>query len=204
MRTGNRKSAPKVKAGRVQKKNNQSPTGCYFIADMPWLMIDRKRPGKGCRHLLNSEQITRFLQLVPNWKELEGHLRAIVLDTKDAEEEMFGWHSSSGVIGICAWPRDFWIETSVKGYEDERLWLEMLDVPCEINRKIDTVTCQFTENTARGHQLLGTLLHEIGHHVDRITTRSKLDACRGEPFAIKYARETAQAIFPKYLREFEI
>lgn len=201
MRNINRRSAPKVKNGRVQKKNNQTETGDYYNAEMPWLVIDRKRPGRGYKHLLSASDIKSFLQLVPQWEDFEGWLEAIVLEP--GNEDRFGAHTP-GVILISAWPRDLWVVMSVQGLKDEKPLLDLLGVPYVINNKQNWVQCQFTATTARAHQLLGTLLHEIGHHVDHITTRAKIDSCRGEPYAKEYAWKTAQIIFDDYCRVFEL
>jgi hypothetical protein len=45
MRSFNRRSAPGVKAGRVQKKNNWDWTPKYWSAEQPRPVIDRKRWG---------------------------------------------------------------------------------------------------------------------------------------------------------------
>lgn len=199
MRTENRRSAPKVKAGKVQHKNNQSYTGNYFDAEMPWLVIDRKRPGAGYKHLLGADQIRTFLRLVPHWKTFDGWLEAVVLEP--GNDDYWGCHWP-GVIAICAWPRDITYYMSLAGFEKDKPLLDMLEVPYIVDAKHNRVECQFTEATARGHQLLGTFLHEIGHHIDRLTTGPKIKACRGEPFAEKYAIDTARQIFDSYTRVF--
>jgi hypothetical protein len=201
MKITGRRSTPKVRGGKVQKKNNATVTGNYWCATMPWLVFDRRRPGPGHRHLLDAWMIRDFLQLVPEWETFRDWLNAIVLDEKDPDR--FGWHSP-GVIGICAWPRDLWTEWAYSGFELECPLLDLLGVPYECFPDENRVLCKFTENTAKGHQLLGTLLHEIGHHLDRLTTRNKVKACRGEPFAREYAWLTAQLIFDRYCERFEL
>ena len=61
--------------------------------------------------------------------------------------------------------------------------------------------CHFTETSARGYQLLSVLLHELGHHHDRLTTRSRCVG-RGEPYAERYAIEHTDLIWERYLRAF--
>ncbi len=126
---------------------------------------------------------------------------AIVLDAVDPD--MFGWHTS-GVIAICAWRRDLWVELSVLGFQREEALLDMLQVPYDVDEENDNALCRFTEKAASGHQLLGTLLHEIGHHHDRITTKSRESASRGEPYAREYAIRTAEEIFDPYVESFGI
>ncbi len=50
--------------------------------------------------------------------------------------------------------------------------------------------------------LLGTFLHELGHHVDRISTRSQVDESNGEPFAIAYELRRQKELWPAYIEEF--
>src|SRR2546430_2326530 len=57
----NRKTAPDVKKGRVQKKNNWTPTSGYYNSGEALPLIDRGRPGAGYRHLLKR----RAIQLLP-------------------------------------------------------------------------------------------------------------------------------------------
>lgn len=101
---------------------------------------------------------------------------------------------------FCAWDRDLWITLSKEGVEQERFFLERFGVACEPNG--DEVLCKFSEATARAHQLLATLLHELGHHHDRMTTRSKSAASRGEDYAEEYAKRYADQIWTSYLDTF--
>jgi hypothetical protein len=55
---------------------------------------------------------------------------------------------------------------------------------------------KWTEGRARAFQLLHVLLHELGHHRDRMTTRSRQGAApRGEAFAETYARQYESRIW---------
>ncbi len=53
-------------------------------------------------------------------------------------------------------------------------------------------------------QNLHILLHELGHHHDRITTRSRRRASRGESYAEQYARTYEERIWADYLRRFPL
>lgn len=199
MRISNRKSSPKVIGGKVQKKNNHSLTGDYYIVQQRMPLIDRQRPGKGFRHLLKQKDIEEFIGILPDWNELSLGLNAIVL--APGEWTTFGYHVP-GVVHICAWDADLWTELSKKGYEQEREILERLGVPCEETE--DGVLCKFTEETARGHQLLATLLHELGHHHDRMTTKSKVRTARGESYAEAYAKAYSERIWNQYQEVFGV
>jgi hypothetical protein len=47
-------------------------------------------------------------------------------------------------------------------------------------------------------------LHELGHHHDRMTTRSERYAARGEVFAEQFAIELADEIWDDFLRVFPV
>src|SRR5262249_12049393 len=117
MRSINRKTAPKSIYGRVQKKNNWVLSPDYYYKTKPHLFIDRKRPGEGYRHILKQKDILEFIAIMPNWKDLTEGLEAIVLSPGDLWT--FGYHCS-GVVHVCAWPRDLWLTLGKEGYEQEK------------------------------------------------------------------------------------
>lgn len=197
-RAQGRKVTPKVVAGRVQKKNSHAVTFNYWDHDPGYPVIDRQRPGEGHRHLLTKADIQKFIDILPDWDELSKGLQAIVL----AEDEgIYGFHSE-GVIGICAWDKDLWQEYDEKFFEEHAAVLERLGVETEILPNGD-IECRFTENQARAFQLLHILLHELGHHHDRMSTRSKR-ASRGEPYAEAYALEHMDNIWAAYVGRFPL
>jgi hypothetical protein len=200
MKSVNRKTAPKVTFGRVQKKNNWTPSPDYYIKCEPDLVIDRLRPGDGFRHLSMKKDIVNFISILPDWTELSKGLNAIVLSP--GSYRLFGYHTR-GVVHICAWDRDIWITLGRAGYEQEKEYLDRFGVECVV-QKGDRFLCKFTESSARAHQLLATLLHELGHHHDRMTTRSKLHADRGEQYAFDYASQYTELIWERYLDVFGI
>ena len=62
----NRKSAPRVKGGRVQKKNNWTETVTNDGERLP--LIDRRRPKEGYRHLLKRRDIEEFISILPRFE----------------------------------------------------------------------------------------------------------------------------------------
>ena len=192
-----RKSAPGVSGGRVQKKNNPEWTANYYPSAPPSLVIDRQRPGAGYRHVLMQRDVEAFVALLPDWAELGRGLNAIVL--APGEYTTSGWHTP-GVVGVCAWEADLWMDYSIGHYEDHKAVFGRLGVTSyEITNGI---MCEFTEEQARGYQLLHILLHELGHHHDRMTTKSQVRACRGEPYAEAYALAYEARIWEQYQRVF--
>ncbi len=193
----NRKSTPQVVGGQVQKKNNPEGTANYYTAPPPSLVIDRQRPGKGYRHLLLQRDIEAFIRLLPDWAELSRGLHAIVL--APGERSTDGWHTP-GVVHICAWENDLWIDYAMSHYEDHKEVLDRLSVRSHEIK--NGVMCEFTEAQARAYQLLHILLHELGHHHDRMTTKSKVRASRGEPYAERYALAYEAQIWERYQEAF--
>ena len=199
MRRYNRRTDPKVIGGLVQKKNNWALTPDYYNTRQVVPVIDRKRPGKGYRHLLRRRDVLDFIGILPDWDELFAGLDAIVL--APGSFYVYGYHTN-GVVHVCAWDEDLWLALPRRGYELEREMLGRLGVPCE--QRAEDVLCMFNEETARAHQLLGTLLHELGHHHDRMSTRGRARPCRGEPYADEYARTYAERIWVSYQNVFGV
>ena len=198
MRHIGRKATPKVVGGLVQKKNNPEWTANYYDTPPPALVIDRQRPGKGYRHVLMQRDIETFIGLLPEWAELSRGLNAIVL--APGERTTNGWHEP-GVVHICAWETDLWVDYAVSHYDDHKALFDRLGVP---TRPIENgVMCEFNEAQARAFQLLHILLHELGHHHDRMTTKSKVQASRGEPYAEAYALRHEAVIWGRYQEAFD-
>jgi hypothetical protein len=193
----NRKSTPKVKHGRVQKKNNHVTTPDYYNSEQASTLIDRRRPCTGYRHLLLRRDIEEFIALLPDWNELSTGLNAIVLAPG---QDAMGWHEP-GVVHVCAWEEELWWHDTLPAFlEGHREILERLGVAVETDN--DLLVTKWTIGQARAFQLLHVLLHELGHHHDRMTTRSQTSAARGEWFAEEYAVRHESQIWGEYLRRF--
>jgi hypothetical protein len=219
----NRRSAMKVRNGRVLKKNNwRLEPRDYRALPQSEIRLDKRRPADGSRHLITIAQLRRFISLLPNWEEVAVGLDAIVLDSAD---DCAGW-CAPGVVAICAWDPNLWEWWSASMVEEHAHILDLLEVervPIEqsdeyrefvedlaalgIKRtrpgRIADVELRWTEPQARAYQLLHILPHELGHHHDRITTRGPR-APRGEPYAEAYANRVLETIWPSYAREFEV
>ena len=200
MRSGNRKTSPRVIGGLVQKKNNWATTADYYNTAQRQPVIDRRRPGKGFRHLLKQKDVLDFISILPDWNELSLGLNGIVL--APGSWDIFGYHVP-GVVHICAWDENIWTKFDKEGFElAEREIVEKLGVPWDETGN-SSVLCKFTESTARAHQLLATLLHELGHHHDRMSTKSKR-VSRGEPYAEAYAKAYSERIWVEYQNKFGV
>ena len=191
-----RKTTPKVRGGRVQKKNRWQPSESSD-GEVPAFV--RERPGRGHRHLLRRRDIESFIELLPNWDDLATGLERIVLARED---EAMGYHEA-GTVAICAWEDELWWRDTDPDWQSEhREILERLAVETE---KIGgRVVLKWTEGQARAFQLLHVLVHELAHHYDRMTTKSQAAAARGESFAEAYARELENEIWAEYVARFGI
>lgn len=198
MRRQHRKTAPRVRHGKVQRKDRCAPTPTCYNTTFDYPMIERWRPGCGFRHLLRREHIERFIGLLPDWPDLSQGLNAIVLAR--GEPYCDGWHRP-GVVALCAWDRELAREVGRAWFDEHRVVFDMIGLSwLEIDQ--GDVLCQWTESTARAYQLTHVLLHELGHHHDRMTTRRQRRSCRGETYAEHYALRHASVIWRRYLAAF--
>jgi hypothetical protein len=112
-------------------------------------------------------------------------------------------HCGPGAIGICAWQAQLWDEDMCK-----RWYWDHVDVLDRLGVQVWKVgprwVAEWTEHQARAFQLLHVFLHELGHHHDRMTTRSKWHAARGEPYAEQFALELADEMWDDFLRVFPL
>lgn len=193
-----RRTAPGVRDGVALRKNRHALSPHYSQTDVSRLVIDRRRPGAGYRHVLTVQDVRRFLDLLPDRDDLLDGLRAIVLD--EGSPEHLGW-CDQFCVAVCAWERDLartWHKDFVAEHAEllRRLGVEQTDVSGAY------VRCRFTPAAARGFLLMHVLLHELGHHRDRMTNRSQARCVRGEQFAEDYANRLSDRLWDRYYAEF--
>lgn len=195
-----RKTTPKVKQGKVQRKNRAALTPTYYNNPQPYPVLDKEKPGRGYRHLIRKKDLYRFIDIIPEWEELAKGLNAVLLAR--GQLGALGWHMP-GIVALCAWDRELvWDRCEDEFYDEHKEIFGKLGIPC----KQDGQSWQigFDERTARAFQLVHVLIHELGHHHDRMRTRSKKRAARGEPYAESYARRHEGIIIERYVKEFEL
>ena len=196
----NRKSTPRVVGGRVQKKNNPQGTGTYYDTPPLALVIDRQRPGAGYRHVLMQRDVEKFIRLLPDWAQLSRGLHAIVL--APGQRRWNGW-CARHVVAVCAWNADLWIDfkSTTAFFDDHEPIFQRLNVSMEASDDGYTL-CKFTEAQVKAYQLLHILLHELGHHHDRLTTKPGGKPNRGEAYAESYALVYEARIWEQYQEVF--
>lgn len=186
---------PPLEKGRKTHNWRYTPESALSATTV---VLERQRPGKGYRHILSKSDIERFIALLPDWDELADGLEAIVLLAGNREYQ--GYYGP-GWVGICAWERALWHAYDRSCLEQPRESIVRLGVPVEPLQE-DGVIAKWTEDTVRAYQLLDVMLHELGHHRDRMSTRSRREPSRGESFAESYAARYAEQIWDAYVAEF--
>src|ERR1051326_3595552 len=194
--TFNRRTATKVKDGRVQRKNHHRPTG------HDGYVLDRESPGRGFRHVVSKRDVQAFMDLVPGWDRFSERLERIVLaapgDNCDGAYEFFH-REETGAIYLHAWREDLWTDLTLPYFDQHQDIFDALSV--SYARREDYVTCRFTEAQARAFMLLHIFMHEVGHHYDRIHQKH-LGASKGEDYAERFATNRFDQLFPAYVRVF--
>jgi hypothetical protein len=108
----------------------------------------------------------------------------------------------SGELAVCAWEASLWDENSCPRWlRAHGGVLERLGVV--VRKRGPRLVTEWTEEQARAFQLLHVFLHELGHHADRMTTRSRRGPARGESFAESFAGGVANLVWD-YVRVFPL
>lgn len=200
MRYLQRKTGTKVRNGKVTRKNRTELSNHYSQVRQLNTVIDRERPGEGHKHYLSISEVRQFISILPDWNELSVGLDAIVLAES---ENAMGWHWD-GVVAVCAWERELKSKWNTEFVIENTKILDRLGVERErIHSDASSTWCYFDERSIKGFQLMDILLHELGHHHDRMTTKTKRRAARGESYAEKYALEHSDKLWESYFKQFD-
>ncbi|MGD9161653.1 MAG: hypothetical protein PVG39_24800 [Desulfobacteraceae bacterium] len=191
-----RKTTPQVKLGQVQRKNRWELTPNYYNTPQKYPVFDKEKPGRGYKHLIKKSDLYKFIEILPAWETLSIGLNAVVLSEGDVN--CMGWHNH-GVVGITAWEKQIeWNCCAFEFYDDHKELLNKLNIPC--SKGNGAYIIKFNEDTAKAFQLIHIFIHELGHHHDRMNTKSKISAARGEQYAKKYEDN----IIKQYMRVFNL
>lgn len=192
----NRRTATKVKDGRVQRKNRRRPTA------HEQLVLHRESPGPGHRHVVSKRDIIEFIELIPEWPRFSERLESVrliaAIDNCDGYHEFFD-REETGTIAICAWPEDLWVWLNSDYFNAHAAIFSVLGVCSEPDE--DSVHCRFTEAQAKAFTLLHVFMHELGHHYDRIHQKH-WGRSKGEDYAERFATQHFQQLLPEYVRVF--
>ena len=195
------RQTPKVVDGRVQRKNRWD----HYAKTYPIregsdpIPIVREPAVRRARHLVSEHELRTFIRLVPDWPSYSDGIRCLVLG--DGDDDSYGWHNV-GVICINAWYGELETLWSNEFFQEHAVVLDRLLVPCEPGQPDDEVLVKFTRKTAAAFLLMHVLLHEVGHHYDRMRTKKQTHAPGGENFAENFGNELADRMWPAFFRAF--
>jgi len=192
----NRRTATKVKDGRVQRKNRHRPTGHNGY------ILDRESAGRGFHHVVTKRDVQAFIDIIPEWQRFSERLERIVLASHNNQDDgahEFFHREETGAIFLHAWPDDLWREFVTPYFEAHQKIFERLGV--SYDRLEDGVMCRFTETQARAFMLLHIFMHELGHHFDKIHQKH-IGSTKGEDYAERFATNRFEQLFPAYVRVF--
>jgi len=195
-----RKTTPKVIGGQVLRKNNHKQTPNYWNSQQKEVQIDVEKPGKGYKHFLKKRDIIKFIEIIPNWNIYAEDLDAIVLENGNTYHD--GIYNNNGVICISAWEKEMDITINNHYFSAHKELFDRLRV--KYKQTGNDFYCEFNAQQIKAFQLLHILLHELGHHYDRIKTKSKMRSSRGENFAEQFAFEKEAQMWQKYEEEFNV
>jgi len=192
----NRRTATKVKDGRVQRKNRHLPTG------LQGYVLDREAPGRGFRHVVSKRDLQAFTDIIPDWQILSQRLERIVLanySTGADGEYAFYHREETGAIFLNAWKEELWVELNLRYFNSHREIFERLGVSFDLSA--GGAFCRFTLPQARAFMLLHVFMHELGHHHDRVNQKHT-DASRGEDHAERFANSRFTQLYKAYVNVF--
>jgi hypothetical protein len=166
-------------------------------------VVDRKRAGKGYRHVLKKKDIYDFTDIIPNWEVVCEGIESIILDAGD--EFVDGlyrhfWYEDTGIIWLSAWNESLWVDFNDEYFKDHQWHFDTIGVIYE-QKGLDW-SCHFTESQAKAFMLLHIFLHELGHHVDKLRSKKQNIMKGGEEYAEKYANDLFIEIWPAYIAKF--
>lgn len=155
--------------------------------------VRKEKPGRGFISLTIKRDMERFIELIPQWKELSLGLSQVVLSP--GEKDVLGWRSP-GIIGLNAWERELeWEDCTPDFYNMNKELFKSLEIP--VLRDGNAYVIKFTDLTARAFQLLHVFVVLLCQHRDAIgdkkTNHSKT-----------YWKNRGKELFNRYIQVFEI
>ena len=130
-------------------------------------------------------------------------IESIVLTARGSDHDaryLTRSREKTSIIEIPAWQGELWTHYRQEYFDAHAHIFQRLGLAHE--RSGGEVECRFTHAQARAFLLLHIFVHELGHHVDRMSTRGQRDGSRGEDFAEAYADELLDQLWPAYVERF--
>ncbi|MFP4105072.1 MAG: hypothetical protein ACLFVU_03185 [Phycisphaerae bacterium] len=198
-----RKKPAQHRASRRAKKHGKtSRLPGYFQQPDELPAVERLRPGRGYKHLLLQTDVIDFLSLLPQYNDLSQGLEEIIFAPH--REGTFGWHKPHAVA-ICAWDNYLWLtmdEGFIMDHEEllDRLGVEREQIPAP---GVPSWEVRWTEDQARGFQLLGVLLEHLCLRRGQWGSATEGDASLQKRYSQQYMDKHRQTIWDRYRDMFE-
>lgn len=195
-----RKTTPKVKDGRVQRKNRTDESEYLALVDGRTFTVIKHRAKSGYRHVLQLPEVYRYVELIPDWTEVSKGLSALALDAYGSDEQT-DTHYDAGYRAI--WMRPFpetlrtqWSRGFYERHEDfaSRLGAEL------VSDNSASVTLSWTLAGAKAWQLLHLFLYDLSVHDQFVRSGQNPRSEHNNTAAEDYAFRTADRILPEYER----
>jgi hypothetical protein len=186
-------TSPVVRSGNQYRAERSYPAPEDFNKVRPDPDVFRKNPGPHHRHVLGIRHVREFIRIVPDWPTLAVGLNTILLAPHRVDVD--GFHRP-GLVAICAQPRSLSVAVSAGYLTAHQSLFSRLNVTWDGTPHGAMV--HHTVPSLRAFQLLHVLLHELGHHHDRMTTRTQRRASRGERYAEAYANRHGDFLWDRY------
>lgn len=197
--TARRKTTPKVKDGRVQRKNRTDESEYLALVDGRTFSVIKHRARDGYRHVFRLPEVYRFVQLIPDWPTMSKGLSALALDAYGSDEQT-ETHYAPGYRAIwmrpfpnsmkTTWPRTF--------YDGHAEFVSRLGPEIVTEEDSRSVTISWTSSQAKAWQFLHLFLYDLSVHAQFMKSGQKPRAEHSSKTAEVYAFDTAQLILPTY------
>ena len=161
--------------------------------------------------MVTQSDVFNFIRMIRRWETLSIWLNRIVLDT--GSRTRFGWFRY-GTVALCTMPANLVVGIQREWFYRDIDSFDRVGIPYE--RQSDDqrsanahdpelahadFVCRFTLSQAKCFHLTRTLLHELGHHADRVSNR-KGWCSRGEDFAERFGRRLERDVWQAYINLF--
>ena len=203
MRNVSRTTTPRVKNGKVQRKNRTQNTELAGLLDNSRFNVIRFKPDGPYFHPVRQPEVYRFVELIPDWTQISKGLSACVLN-KDGDDVQQGasYERSYHAIWIDPFPKSLSTIWSHAFFTAHKTFVERLGARVEFAESSSNITIHWTESQARAWQLLHLFLYELKVHAEYITLAKNRRFEHSNSVAEAYAFQTAEIIWDPYESEF--
>ncbi|TDF37224.1 hypothetical protein EYS14_13790 [Alteromonadaceae bacterium M269] len=193
-----RKVTPKVRDGKVQKKNRHQWTEFQELLDQETFSTIKMKPQEGYIHVVDRKSALKFVKLIPDWEDMSKGLSALVpdIDGCNHQTDMNYYPNSYNSIWLSPFPKDmtlYWPKEFGEGHKEvtDLLGIEQEEIDDE---EIKTV---WTKPKAQAWQLLHLFLYDLYCHHECML-QGKDNYHHSDKLAEEYAIKTSAIILPDY------